>query len=115
MGIVDKTNRIVKDGAFYSVKPDGSVSDEGIVDDMLNNEDEVRKDLISNGIINKIVLDRNEREIPYGVFYCTDKTGATTDRGIVDEMLSDVVRADLLSNGVIKQFYVEDIPEDEVP
>ncbi len=55
---MDQKKRIrPKGGAFFYIKEDGTQSDAGVVDEMLENEDEIRKALIKAGIIDNIELE----------------------------------------------------------
>ena len=43
-------------GAFFCEKPDGTITDQAIVDEMLIHEDSIRQELIDAGVIRNIVL-----------------------------------------------------------
>lgn len=42
-----------KEGVFYAVGKDGEITDEDIVDEMLQNEEQIRKDLIRGGVLQR--------------------------------------------------------------
>jgi len=55
---MDQKKRIKqKGGVFFYIKEDGTLSDAGVVDQMLEHEDEIREALIKAGIIDNIVLE----------------------------------------------------------
>ena len=61
----DKKKKVPENfrGVFYTVTEDGKITDEGIVDAMLDNEDEITEQLIRLGIIKdmRIILKDLER------------------------------------------------------
>jgi len=58
---MDQKKRIKqKGGVFFYIKEDGTLSDAGVVDQMLEHEDEIRKALIKAGIIDNIELKNIE-------------------------------------------------------
>src|ERR1039458_2442657 len=98
-------------GGIYTVKPDGRITDKGVVDGMLQDEDRLRQELIDAGVIDNIVLKRNNKKIPKGGIFCTEGADSQlTDKGIVDEMLENdaLITRQLTEAGVIKQYYVKD-------
>jgi len=55
---MDQKKRIrPKGGVFFYISEDGTLSDAGVVDQMLEHEDEIREALIKAGIIDNIVLE----------------------------------------------------------
>lgn len=46
------------EAAFYYVNKDGSKGDEGLVDELLVNEDRIRRELIEAGVIKEINLPK---------------------------------------------------------
>lgn len=56
MGKKKKTEKDEVKGAFSYVNKDGSVGDAGVVDELLVNEDRIRRELIEAGVIKEINL-----------------------------------------------------------
>lgn len=104
-------DKVLKDGVFFTVTDDGTITDKGIADSMLGGgaEDRIRQGLIDNGTIKDITLVRKIKKHPKGIFY-TEKDGKITDKGIVDGMLDneEEIHNALVESGIIKQYYVED-------
>lgn len=102
---MDKDKK-VKGGVFYTVKEDGTVTDRGIADSVLENEDAVRQNLIDRGVIRDNTLVRKRQTVPKGVFFTEDKDGKPTDEGIVDEMLEndEAIRKELAERGIINRY-----------
>lgn len=102
-------------GVFYKTNPDGTLSDKGVVDNMLDKEDELRQELINKGIISNITLVRKQKEKDKGVFFAVDEQGNPADKGIVDGMLDNdaEITQQLSEAGIIKQYYAGDKKEKE--
>lgn len=52
----------LKNGIFYTIKDDGSITDEGIVDEFLSNEDIIDEKLISAGVIKDMRITKRDLE-----------------------------------------------------
>jgi hypothetical protein len=50
-------------GVFFYIKEDGTPSDVGLVDEMLQDEDRIRQELIDAGIIKEFVLKNKDPNI----------------------------------------------------
>ncbi len=50
-----------KGGAFFYIKEDGTLSDANVVDEMLEHEDRIRKELIAAGVIREIIVENKKR------------------------------------------------------
>ncbi len=60
---MDKKPRKRQFGVFFCEKPDGTITDKGIVNEMLQGEDRIRQELIDAGIIRQIlVMDKNQKD-----------------------------------------------------
>lgn len=49
-------------GVFFCQKADGTITDARIVDEMLQDEDKIRKELIAKGVIKQFVLVSKKQE-----------------------------------------------------
>ena len=66
---MDKEARSGKRGVFFCTGEDGTPSDIGLVDDMLADEDRIRRELIDAGVIREIIVEnKNPQTLPIGGF-----------------------------------------------